>query len=91
MTRNYTDLREQQRRRRRDMTLEEILTNLKDAGCNTAELKKAETLFRAGDEAELMRFFRKCRCSRMEELHLSQRNVDRMDYLIRQSERGITF
>ena len=65
--------------------LEKILTNLSDAGCGSVELQKAKQLYEAGDTEALIRFFRKCRCSRMDELHESQRKVDCLDYLIRQT------
>lgn len=65
--------------------LEKILTNLLDAGCGSDELQKAKQLYKAGDTEALIRFFRKCRCSRMDELHESQRKVDCLDYLIRQT------
>ena len=65
--------------------LERILANLKDAGCGGDELKKAEQLYEAGDVEAMIRFFRKCRCLRMEELHERQRKVDRLDFLIRQT------
>jgi hypothetical protein len=66
--------------------LEKILNNLSDAGCGSGELKKAEQLYEAGDADALIRHFRKCRCDLMEELHKSQRKVDCLDYLIRQTE-----
>ena len=69
--------------------LEKILTNLSDAGCGSEELLKAERLYEAGDTEALVRYFRKCRCSRMEELHESQRKVDCLDYLIRQTAKAI--
>ena len=65
--------------------LEKILTNLLDAGCGSDELQKAKQLYEAGDTEALIRFFRKCRCSRMDELHESQRKVDCLDYLIQQT------
>ena len=69
--------------------LEAILTNLSDAGCGNEELKKAEQLYEAGDPEVLIRYFRKCRCSRMAELHESQRKVDCLDFLIRQTAKTI--
>ncbi len=69
--------------------LEKILTNLSDAGCGSEELEKARRLYEAGDPETLIRYFRKCRCSRMEELHESQRKVDCLDYLIRQTAKTI--
>lgn len=65
--------------------LEKILTNLSDAGCGSEELEKARKLYKAGDMEALIRHFRRCRCSRMEELHESQRKVDCLDFLIRQT------
>ena len=72
------------------MELENILTNLSDAGCGTEELQKAKKLWKAGDTEALIRYFRKCRCSRMEELHESQRKVDCLDYLIRQATKAFS-
>ena len=65
--------------------LEKILINLSDAGCGSEELEKARKLYGAGDMEALIRHFRRCRCSRMEELHESQRKVDCLDFLIRQT------
>ena len=62
-----------------------FLTNLEDAGCRDEEVKKAKMLYEAGDIEALIRYLRKCRCSRMDELHESQRKVDCLDYLIRQT------
>ena len=69
--------------------LEKILTNMKDAGCGSDDLEKAKRLYEAGDADALIRYFRRCRCSRMEELHESQRKVDCLDYLIRQTAKAI--
>ena len=67
------------------MELENTLTNMKDAGCTDEEIRKARRLYEAGDTEALVRYFRICRSSRMEELHESQRKVDCLDYLIRQT------
>jgi len=63
--------------------LEKILSNLSDAGCGSGELMNARQLYEAGDTEALIRYFRKCRCKRMDELHESQRKVDCLDFLIR--------
>ena len=68
--------------------LEKILISLEDTGCSEEERKKAKQLYDAGDSEELIRYFRKCRCSRMDELHESQRKVDCLDYLIRQTAKA---
>ncbi len=69
--------------------LERILTNLSDAGCGSGDLEKAQRLYEAGDTQALIRYFRKCRCVRMEELHESQRKVDCLDFLIRQTAKKV--
>ena len=65
--------------------LKKILNNLLDAGCGSEELEKAKQIYDAGDTEALIRYFRKCRCSRMEELHENQRKVDCLDFLIRRT------
>ena len=70
--------------------LEIILTGLSDAGCGSEEIKKAQQIYETGDREALIRYFRRCRCSRMEELHESQRKVDCLDFLIRQTAKSRT-
>ena len=53
--------------------------------CGSGEVEKAKQLYESGDTKALLRYFRICRCSRMEELHESQRKVDCLDFLIRQT------
>ena len=69
--------------------LEKILSNLSDAGCGNDELEHAKQLYEAGDTEALIRYFRKCRSRRMDELHEVQRKVDRLDFLIRQKTKAI--
>ena len=68
--------------------LEIILSNLSDAGCGSGELEKTKQLYETGDTEALIRYFRKCRCSRIEELHEIQRKVDCLDFLIRQTAKA---
>ena len=68
--------------------LEQIRLTLHDAGCTEGEIQKALLIYQAEGAAALLRQLRKCRCSRMEELHESQRRVDRLDYLIRQTQKN---
>ena len=67
------------------MDMESALAGMRDAGCSDEEIRKAKQLHETGDTDALIRHFRLCRCSRMEELHKSQRKVDCLDYLIRQA------
>ena len=65
----------------------ELLVTLEDAGCGGDELAMAQRLYAAGDPDALLRCLRRFRCDRMEELHQSQRKVDCLDHLIRQTMR----
>ena len=70
-----------------EMELKAMLENLADAGCTKHDAEIAEELYKNGQADELILFLKKCRCSLMDEMHESQRKVDRMDYLIRRAER----
>ena len=69
--------------------LDQMLSNLADAGCGQEELEHAAQLYETGDAEALLRHFRKCRSRRMDELHEVQRKVDRLDFLIRQKMKAI--
>ena len=69
--------------------LEKMISILSDAGCGSEELEKAKQLYDAGDTEALIRYFRKCRSKRMDELHESQRKVDCLDFLIRRTAKAI--
>ena len=68
--------------------IDQIRTAMCDAGCSEAEIADALRECRTGDPAGLLHQLRKCRCRRMEELHESQRRVDRLDYLIRETKQS---
>ena len=69
-------------------TLEQIRLILRDAGCTEDEIRDALRIYQSEDAKSLLRQLRKCRCRRMEELHESQRRVDRLDYLIRETKQS---
>ena len=54
-----------------------------DAGCTAADADRVRRMHEAGMDEEIIRCLRSCRCALMDELHEKQRNVDRMDHLIR--------
>ncbi len=66
---------------------ENLLTGMADAGCTKEEIKRVGCFLKAGSFNELTKFLKQCRCALMEQMHESQKRVDRMDYLIRQSEK----
>ena len=70
-----------------EMELKAMIDNLADAGCTKHDAEIAGELFKNGQTDELIQFLKKCRCSLMDEMHESQRKVDRMDFLIRRVER----
>ncbi len=67
--------------------LNDMIAAMYDAGFGSDEITNAELLYQSGHTKELIRHLRKCRCELMEQLHESQRKVDRIDYLIRQNEK----
>jgi hypothetical protein len=72
-----------------EINIERIADALKDAGCTSCEIDVAKKLFETEQTDELIRHFKKCRCVLMEEMHESQRKVDRMDFLIWNTEKII--
>ena len=75
---------------RKDETMSEqaerLLAGMADAGCTKEEIKRAGCFLKADSFDELTKFLKQCRCTLMEQMHESQKRVDRMDYLIRQTE-----
>ena len=66
----------------------ELLTGMADAGCTREEIEGAERLLQADDPGELTKHLRRCRAGLLDQMHESQRRVDRMDYLIRQTDKS---
>ena len=64
-----------------------LIENLTDNGCSWEGVSRAKALYEAGDMNGLIIHLRKYRCDLVEEMHDSQRKVDRMDYLIRQVQK----
>ncbi|MBQ9708486.1 MAG: hypothetical protein IJV66_04805 [Firmicutes bacterium] len=69
------------------MDLKAMIDSLSDIGCSTEQEKKAKMLYESGQKAELIRYLKCCRCNLVDEMHESQRKVDRIDYLIRKAEK----
>ena len=71
-----------------DERLENLARALSDAGCERTAIEKAVRLLQNEQTDALIRHLRLCRCELMEQLHESQKRVDCMDYLIRQTEKA---
>ena len=66
---------------------EQLMQGLSDAGCDAAACMAIGSLFEAGNTREMLRRMKLQRCELVEEMHDSQRKVDRMDYLIHAQEK----
>ena len=67
----------------------DLASCLSEAGFTKDTVSKAVRLCEAGQKDELVRFLRVKRCDLIEELHESQKKIDRFDYMIRQAEKQI--
>ncbi len=56
---------------------------MKDAGCSAEAISRAQGLYEASAVEDLIRCLRACRCDALEELHQRQKQLDRLDLLIR--------
>ena len=66
-----------------------VRCNLLDAGCNDESAVFVNQLVQAGRLSDALHEMKVIRCDLMDELHQSQRRVDCLDYLIRQTEKEI--
>ena len=66
-----------------------VRCNLLDAGCNDESAAFVNQLVQAGRLSDALHEMKVIRCDLMDELHQSQRKVDCLDYLIRQTEKEI--
>jgi HD superfamily phosphohydrolase len=68
--------------------MEWLKQGLFEVGCSEAAAGEIIYLYENGNCEEALRQMKKQRCSFVEEMHKSQRRVDRMDYLIREQEKN---
>ena len=61
---------------------ERLLRNLKDAGCDDATIQTYLELQREGRQQEQYKLLRSHRASLLDRVHVSQRMVDCLDYLV---------
>lgn len=57
-----------------------------DAGCSEATIRRAEHFYQSGSTEDLIHCLRSCRCDALEEIHEKQRQLDRLDKLIRETK-----
>ena len=68
---------------------EQFKQGLSDAGCSTEAVERIIRLCAAGSYDEALHQMKVQRCALVEQMHESQRKVDRMDFLIRNQEKQI--
>ena len=67
--------------------MEDMVQNLKDAGCDADKISYICRLYDAGQIQSVLKALRQHRCYLMDELHESQNKVDCLDFLVRQLEK----
>ena len=66
---------------------EQLIQGLFDAGCSAEAVGRIGILYEAGSYDEVLHQMKMQRCRLIDEMHESQRKVDRMDFLIRDQEK----
>ena len=66
---------------------EQLMQGLKDSGCSNEAAEQICSLCSAGDYERMLHQMKKQRCALVEEMHESQKKVDRMDYLIHMQQK----
>ena len=61
-----------------------LIRNLKDAGCSEADTQRFLKLGQGGRRRDQLRLLATHRASLLDQLHVSQRQIDCLDYLIYQ-------
>ena len=62
-------------------TVGEITENLRDAGCEGAEIRAILDSLQDGNKKKAERLIEGCRRRQLAQLHESQQRIDRLDYL----------
>ena len=65
----------------------ELTDCLADAGFDGDTTSEAVSLYKTGSRDDLKQYLRSKRCDLIEQMHESQRKIDRFDYVIRQTDK----
>ena len=68
-----------------------LIRNLKDAGCQEEEIQRFLQLGQEGKRREQLRLLSMHRAALLDQLHVSQRQIDCLDYLVYQMNHGRTY
>ena len=69
------------------MELQDMIGELSKLGCETDQEEIAERLYSEGQMDALVKCLKKFRCALVDEMHQSQRKVDKIDLIIRKAEK----
>ena len=69
------------------LTSEKFEQVLTETGCDPKTIEQMCNLYRAGKKEDAMLYLKQHRCALMDKMHESQKNVDKMDYLIKDAEK----
>ena len=69
------------------MELNEMIADLSGLGCRPEQKEAARKLYESRNMTELIRYLKKHRCVLLDEMHESQRRVDRIDLIISKAEK----
>lgn len=69
---------------------EHIIQNMKDAGCSKDTIDGFLLCYRAGDIKGELKILSSHRRALLEEVHKGQKEIDCLDYLVYQIEKGLT-
>lgn len=65
-----------------------VMQNLKDAGCTQGAVAHFMALWEGADRESQIRFLRRHRSFLLDGIHVAQKKLDCLDYLIYQLEKG---
>ena len=65
-----------------------VIECMRDAGCSESRIRRAEHFYQIGSAEDLIHCLRSCRCDALQEIHEKQRQLDRLDKLIRETKNG---
>ena len=64
----------------------QLRIRMADAGCDENSIQRAGVLYTSGAREELIRCLRCCRSEQLDALHEKQKQLDRLDLLIRRAQ-----
>lgn len=77
----------EQRKGEHHMNGTDLKEQFRDAGCTPEEAEQLCAIARQGSNADLYRKLRMVRCRQLEQIHEQQRRLDRLDLLIRNTQK----